>query len=469
LSRPLKPTVPALNPQLQLPWNLTQIGILVLPLSSLIGCILLALAALLVWGKQFRTLIRNRINQGLFLLTTLLVITCFTAFQPSDAFLGLFNFLPFFLVFAAFSHLVQSPGQLRRLAWLIVLGSVPIVLLGLGQLFLGFTGNFYLLWSAIDWKIYPGGNPPGRMASVFDYANVLANYLVITFALGLGLWIKSFPWQGKAEGRRQKVEGQAKEEDGKTPTIVRKPYSSSSLLNTVEQWVLLTAILLLQGAGLVLTNSRNAWAIAVLVCLAYAVYLGWRWLLVLVGAIAGSVLGAAFAPDPIRQWLRAIVPAFFWARLTDELYPNRPLPMLRTTQWQFAWDLAQQRPLTGWGLRNFTPLYQAKMQFWLGHPHNLFLMSLAETGFPATILLFGLVGWVIGRGILLLRRWGKVVIAHFNDRLILFSYITTFLACTLFNMSDITLFDARMNSLGWIILAAIWGVTTHDRFARQSE
>jgi hypothetical protein len=116
----LKPTALALNPQLQLPWRLTQIGILVLPLSSLVGCILLALATLLVWGKQFRTLIRNPINQGLLLLTMLLVVTCFTASQPSDAFLGLFNFLPYFLFFAAFSRLIQSPSQLRRLdcaAW----------------------------------------------------------------------------------------------------------------------------------------------------------------------------------------------------------------------------------------------------------------------------------------------------------------------------------------------------------------
>jgi O-antigen ligase len=47
---------------------------------------------------------------------------------------------------------------------------------------------------------------------------------------------------------------------------------------------------------------------------------------------------------------------FLWARLTDQLYPDRPLATLRTTQWQFAGSMAQQRPWTGWGLRNFTPL-----------------------------------------------------------------------------------------------------------------
>jgi O-antigen ligase len=28
------------------------------------------------------------------------------------------------------------------------------------------------------------------------------------------------------------------------------------------------------------------------------------------------------------------------------------------TQWKFAWQMVLQRPWTGWGLRNFYPLYQ---------------------------------------------------------------------------------------------------------------
>jgi O-antigen ligase len=96
------------------------------------------------------------------------------------------------------------------------------------------------------------------------------------------------------------------------------------------------------------------------------------------------------------------------------------------------------------------------MQIWLGHPHSLLLMLTAETGIPATILFFGLVGWVMAQGILLLAKM------HFTaspqKQLIIFSYLVAFSCCTLFNTVDVTLFDLRVNTLGWLLLAAICGV-----------
>jgi O-antigen ligase len=211
-----------------------------------------------------------------------------------------------------------------------------------------------------------------------------------------------------------------------------------------------------------LTDSRNAWAIAVLACLAFALYQGWRWLVAGVGVIAGSVLWAAFGPAPTQPWFRAIVPAFFWARLSDQRYPDRPVALLRVTQWRFAWSLTEQRPWTGWGLRNFTPLYQAQMHTFIGHPHNLVLMMTAETGIPATLVLLGLVGWVMFRGVLLLRDWPNLfaqpVPRWTSDRLIFFSYLVAFGASTLFHLLDVTLFDARINILGWVLLSAICGL-----------
>ncbi|MBE9216311.1 O-antigen ligase family protein, partial [Plectonema cf. radiosum LEGE 06105] len=214
-------------------------------------------------------------------------------------------------------------------------------------------------------------------------------------------------------------------------------------------FILLTFAVIINFAGLILTNSRNAWVIALVACLAYAIYQKWRSLVAIFVTIATSITLAAFAPPTIAQLFRKIVPAFFWARFNDQLHADRPVALMRTTQWNFAWSLTMQRPWTGWGLRNFSDIYQAKMNLWLGHPHNLFLMLSAETGLPATLFFYGLLGWVFIKGVRSLQ------IIFFEDKLIFFSYLLVFAAWILFNTVDVTLFDFRLNTFSWLMLSAV--------------
>src|SRR5579883_1516628 len=376
--------------RLQPLWTLTQLSALALPFSSLLGGVGILVAAIGVWQQRSQAIVRRPLNRGFAVLSGLMLLSAALAFKPPEAFLGLFNFLPFFFVFAALSELLQTPAQLRRLAWILVLGSVPVVAIGVGQQFCGWAGTVQVLWVVLNWTIDPTGNPPGRMASIFFYANVLASYLAITLTLSVGLLVEA--WIG--DGQRQTTNGKRQTDSGDRGTreqreegvfLPRSPLPTHALPTRL----FLAVTVLGNAIALILTDSRNAWAIAILACLAYALYLGWRWLLVGVGVVMGSTLGAAFGPSPVREWLRSVVPAFFWARLTDQLYPDRPVAELRRTQWQFAWSLAQQHPLTGWGLRNFSPIYEAQMHYFIGHPHNLVLMLAAETGLPATLLFLG--------------------------------------------------------------------------------
>ena len=403
-------------------WICFNISVLFFPLFPAIGSLGLTAVLVGVWQGSYSQIRKSPLVLSLVILTCLLVLSSALAEYPQEAWLGLANFLPFFALFIALKYLITEPIQLRQLSWSLILPSLPIVVLGLGQLFAAWDTPS-LLKSITGWQLIPLGVPAGRMSSVFIYTNFLAIYLAIAFTLTLGLWLET--WQSWQQTRQ----------------------NASTLF-------LLTLILLADIGGLILTSSRNAWGLAVFSFMAYAVYLGWRWLVWLVTGAATVILWASFVPSLGGTQLRRVVPTFIWTRLSDRLY-ERPVETLRITQWRFCWDLITERPVFGWGLRNFTPLYKAKMNFWFGHPHNLFLMLGAETGIAAALLFILIVGGVMMRAVRLLLHW-----SNGESKLIFFSYVIAFTSCILFNLTDVTIFDLRVNTIGWILLAAISGVAT---------
>jgi O-antigen ligase len=387
---------------------------------------------LLTWRKQHQIISQNPIHKGFAILSILLLIS--TGFAPHklDAFLGLFNLLPFFFFFTGLTPLIQTPAQLRQISWIMVFGSVPILIIGFGQLFLGWNFQFQFLWIVFDWIVAPEKSLSGRMASNFMHPNTLAAYLVTIFILGLGLWLENY----------HKLKQ-------KNPLII-----------------FLTITVFANFIALILTNSRNGWGITIFTCLAYALYRGWRLIVTVVVSITSCFFLAAFAPSPIAQFFRLFVPYGIWARLNDDMFPDRPVGLMRKTQWEFAWNLTQQHPLTGSGLRSFGGLYKNQIQIDVNHPHNLFLMLSAETGLITTLLFCGLLIWILITASQLL--WKSKSIEPEN-RLIFFSYLITFIGWILFNTVDVTTFDIRLNTLSWVFVASLCGVMYQYTLSRQGK
>lgn len=410
---------------LQPGWNSLQFGLLVFPINPFLGAVTVALASLITWAKKYRTISHKPLHKGFVILSLLLFITTFFASDKLEAFLGLFNLLPYFLVFAGLTSLIQTPAQLRRVSWIMIIGSLPVLIIGFGQLFFSWGFKLQFLWVLIDLTVSPGGEPIGRMASVFMHANTLAAYLVTIFILGLGLWLENY----------QKLQ--------------------QKITTNYFPIIFLTITVIAHFLALILTNSRNAWVIAIITCVAYAIYHGWRLVVAGFVSIATSVLLAAFSPDAIAEFFRLFVPYFIWARLNDQMYPDRPVALMRKTQWEFAWNLTQQHPFTGWGLRSFSRLYKEKMQIDLGHPHNFFLMLSAETGLITTLLFCGLLLWIL---ITASKTLWKSKSLKPENKIIFFSYLLAFMGWIIFNTVDVTTFDLRLSTLFWVFLASLCGV-----------
>jgi len=419
------------------PWVLVQIGIACLPFSIFLTGLAVLWTTMLVWHRQWRQFLRQPLTWGFCGVGLGMIFSTLLAGDRTTSALGLFNFLPFFAAFPALSAVICTSARLQRLMWLLVLSSLPVVLLGMGQIGFQWAGQVPG-FGLHNLSLIAGGSPLGRMDSIFDNANRLANYAGVMLILSVGLSLAVFDSWRRAPSRQHLVSG-----------------------------FLLGLAILGNSIALLLTYSRSAWGVAFVAGVAFSIYRNWYWLLGGIVMVATSLNWAAFGMSPSRDWLRAVIPAYFWARLSDELYPERVTAITRLAQWQFTGELIQQRSWSGWGLRSFPSLYEAATGLWLGHPHNLFLMLAAETGVPTTLVFCALVGWIVARGLSQLqsppRQLSNALIqpaerrAIATQKLLLFSALLAFLSCALFSCFDVQLFDARINLLGWTILSAIWG------------
>lgn len=412
--------------ELQSVENSLKFGVFLLPFSANIGAVGLVIALFSLWQQRFYQIIAARFTWSLGIFSLWLVITTFFAFQPILALQGLPNFLLGILLLATFPIFFTNFYRLYQFAWWVVLTSILLAGLGFAQLEWGWDSP--LIFRSIGIQLLAYGNPDGRMSSLLMYANILAIYLLIAFLLAVGLWIDVY------RHRRAKHKQE-----------------------TIRKLAVLSLAVVGDGLGLVLTNSRSVWGLALLGVMAFAVYLRQYWVILLAAIAVGMVFWAAWLPWE-QGTIRELVPAYFWTRLTDELYDDRYVTALRATQWKVAREMTLQQPWLGWGLRNFTPVYQTEMNVWMGHPHSLFWMLLAEIGIPGTLFFCGIVGNVMFRGVRNLVQWSNKQEKR-QEHLLLFTYLISFSSCILFNLFDITLFDVRVNLLGWFLLSAIAGVT----------
>jgi O-antigen ligase len=406
-------------------WNSLQLGVLLLSLIPALGGIGIFMAALVTIAKQRRSIFQYPTLKTIVLIficvsVSSIIISCL-ANNLIDSWLGLANLLPYFLILPSLSLIINNAEKLRQIARLFVISSPVIVILGLGQIF-----GDWSFETIFGWNLVAGGLPAGRMSSVFINCNFLGLYLAICVAFCFGLIVDN--WQ-----------------------------------NNNKKILFFSVITAIDLLGIIVVGSRNAWAISFAIFLAFALYLGWNYIVLFIVGILSAIGWSAYGFGNSRNWLRTIIPIGIWGRLSGETDAEIPDAFTRITQWKFTLHLIKERPWLGWGLRNFTPLYREETGFWLGHPHNLFLMFGAEMGLPTAIFFIGSIGWIITRSIIILWHWQREKSELNGNRIIFFTYLIAFLACVAFNLVDVSLYDFRNNITAWILLAAIVGIIDQDR------
>jgi O-antigen ligase len=408
-------------------WRCFQLGVFVLPASALFAGLLL-LVALIQGSRRRSPWWHDRVNLLLAVIAGLMVLGAAAAtlrsaelpsYSPSLAWLGLFNWLPFFWAFWGFQPYLADGAARRRVALALVAGTVPVLVTGLGQLLLGWHGPWQILGGAVIWHLREGGNPEGRLSGLFDYANITAAWLSLSWPLLLAAWLACWQrWRARQTG---------------------------------SGWRLLVVLGLVvaQLVSMVLTDSRNAWGVLLMAVPLVAGPASWVWLLPLLGLALLPVLLASLpgVPALLQEPARALVPQSIWGRLNDfNHHSQRKLASLRITQWNVASGLIAERPWLGWGAAAFSVIYPLRTGRWHGHTHNIAIDLAFSYGVPAAALLVALVLWLHIRGV----RQGMLQGPVF-DR----AWWTAAFMLAALHATDIPMYDSRVNIAGWILLAGL--------------
>jgi hypothetical protein len=429
-------------------YNLLRGSLIALPYLSYLGLVGLGVITLTLAGRwlagAFRRikppeqrLLDPIASNGLWLLTGLLIISCIGAEDRGEAFLQLTNFLPFFLFFAVVPAILKPVERLAQIALDLVITAIPINFIALGE---------YILRS--DWIPRPMRRIPlvdwvrdrphfGRATVMFNHPNALASYLVIILGLGLGLILY------RATCQRF---DRALYPFGQSPQRTKLLY-----LGTCSSLI-----------GVFCSGSRNGLVVAVLQLMVFGLCWG-RFLRVsrrVWLAVTAGVLSILTGAAVLGIGGRSLLPTT-WA---DD-------PRLRL--WGIALDLWRDRPWLGWGLGNYKFQFPERLLSTypdclaqrtlpvipvecadVVHPHNFWLMMLADGGIFVAIGFTVWVGYVCFCGV---RSFNSKALIP-TQKALLLVYLLAFISCIAFALFDVTLYDARVNALNWMVLVGVYGV-----------
>ena len=297
-------------------WCLFQLGLLLLPSTVLLASLLFVPALVLGSLRREGPYWCDRWNWPLLAAGGLMLLSCFSAVRADLAWAGLANWLPFFWGFWGFQPYVAEAGARRRAALWLVAGTVPVVVTGLGQLWLGWQGPWQLLGGLVIWFMAPGGEPEGRLSGLFDYANIAAAWLALVWPLMLAALVQ--------------------------------PDS----IAVVEVWC--RCWLPLGTAWC--SPTRNGWGALLLAVPLVLGPVSWPWLLpLLVLALIPVVLAVLPGVPALLQTLPER-----YARVgvvtpqRQSLCGERALASTRLSQWGVALQLIAERPWLGWGAAAFS-------------------------------------------------------------------------------------------------------------------
>mgnify|MGYP001312484018 CR=1 FL=1 len=396
------------------------VGIFFLPSSILLASIPFLISAIIgsflnnknyfndIWNKLF-------FSCGILMITNILFQNFFIEdlyteqLDPKLSFIGLGNWIPYFWLFWSFQIYLDSSSKRKKISLILISGTLPVLVSGLGQYFFSWYGPFTALNGLIIWFQRPININDG-LTGLFSSPNYAGSWLIFIWPLCISLFLDS------------------------TKNYLKKTLSICFLTSV--------------GMTAFLTHSRNAWlglilSVPIVVGSESFIWLGiiFSFIFLIISICIFPIFEGEF-----QNYLRVIIPEKIWMEFSDKGFEE--LDIKRIEIILQAIKISFIRPLIGLGASAFTTIFALKTGFWKGHSHNLIIELAISYGIPLTILLVLTV-------LALLINSGKTLFLNKYNNIYEKAWWTSIFVFIVSQFMDIQYFEGRISLLSWILLSGV--------------
>lgn len=393
-------------------------GLFLLPTAFTISALLLVIASILGFHDREESFFTDKFNILFSISGLLMIISCIIQsiyqsnleipnWEPYLSWIGLGNFIPFFILTWGFQPYLDTLNKRKNFCFILLSGSFPILLTGIGQVFLNWHGPINGLFGLITWYSRPIENGAiTGLTGLFNNANYTGAWLNIIFPIGFAFFIDS---------------------DSKFKKI-----TSSFFIATIALCV-------------ALTNSRSAWIGLILSTQFFLGKKGLRLILIFLGAISTLLIVS------ILNEQLTLLPVQTIKKFTDFQYS-------RIDIWNKAINIIFQNPIFGTGASSFTEIYRNITSMYKGHSHNLVLELMISYGVPAALFT------IVPIGLLLYSSYKKIIIKKLpKDFTFDKSLVIAILIIFITHMVDIQYFDGRFSVVLWLLIASLKNILNKNK------
>lgn len=398
------------------------LGILILPSAFLYSSILL-LISLIFASIKSENFFKDKWNIPLLICSFLMIFACLiTNIYPTkyyefttDKFLnwiGLLNWIPMFWVYWSAQYYLKTSQERISCAYLLVLGTIPILISGIGQFYFNWYGPLTFLNNTIIW--YQRESSPQVLTGLFNNPNYAGTWLATIFPFSLFFFLKSAKISFKKVffGFCTFI----------TILSIFLTHSRNAIINFFISFTLLIGI-----------SFKT-------IFLVFSVFFIFISLIFMLEIPLGSL--SFFKNNSI---INSFIPD------TNKFYDIFSFKRIKI--WRTAISNIIANPILGWGASSFSIVYLIKNgETTFQHTHNLILEMANNYGIVISLILFTTIFFLMYKSKPNLSQQNFSILD--NQLINKFWWVST-LIILLMHLTDITYYDGRISLLFWILISGV--------------